>query len=210
MVNDNRYCTTTRENNDAADRYRTFSWLFLFWKHSEQFYMAGYSLVDWICRGYRLATDSGRWRTAGTLFGQVLILRGIPWIILQIFLFISWGRWVFAGWYGWLGVSGGMVTGAFWNRNGLAGIGQVLGFCFPQMLVYSVAYFGLLLLLVAWQKLRKERRNAVVMHRNRNGKTLAVFVFLLLCNTGIYTMGIWLELVVNPWVATFSMQLPIK
>ena len=184
MVNDNRYCTTTRENNDAADRYRTFSWLFLFWKHSEQFYMAGYSLVDWICRGYRL--------------------------ILQIFLFISWGRWVFAGWYGWLGVSGGMVTGAFWNRNGLAGIGQVLGFCFPQMLVYSVAYFGLLLLLVAWQKLRKERRNAVVMHRNRNGKTLAVFVFLLLCNTGIYTMGIWLELVVNPWVATFSMQLPIK
>ena len=58
MVNDNRYCTTTRENNDAADRYRTFSWLFLFWKHSEQFYMAGYSLV----------TDSGRWRTAGTLF----------------------------------------------------------------------------------------------------------------------------------------------
>ena len=54
-------------------------------------------------------------------FGQVLILRGIPWIILQIFLFISWGRWVFAGWYGWLGVSGGMVTGAFWNRNGLAG-----------------------------------------------------------------------------------------
>ena len=51
-------------------------------------------------------------------FGQVLILRGIPWIILQIFLFISWGRWVFAGWYGWLGVSGGMVTGAFWNRNG--------------------------------------------------------------------------------------------
>ena len=44
-------------------------------------------------------------------FGQVLILRGIPWIILQIFLFISWGRWVFAGWYGWLGVSGGMVTG---------------------------------------------------------------------------------------------------
>ena len=109
-----------------------------------------------------------------------------------------------------MGVSGGMVTGAFWNRNGLAGIGQVLGFCFPQMLVYSVAYFGLLLLLVAWQKLRKERRNAVVMHRNRNGKTLAVFVFLLLCNTGIYTMGIWLELVVNPWVATFSMQLPIK
>ena len=111
-------------------------------------------------------------------WGQVLILRGIPWIVLQIFLFISWGRWVFAGWYGWLGVSGGMVTGAFWNRNGLAGIGQVLGFCFPQMLVYSVAYFGLLLLLVAWQKLRKERRNAVVMHRNRNGKTLAVFVFL--------------------------------
>ena len=85
-----------------------------------------------------------------------------------------------------------------------------LGFCFSQILVYSVAYFGLLLLLVAWQKLRKERRNAVVMHRNRNGKTLAVFVFLLLCNTGIYTMGIWLELVVNPWVATFSMQLPIK
>lgn len=143
-------------------------------------------------------------------WGQVLILRGIPWIVLQMFLFISWGRWVFAGWYGWLGVSGGMVTGAFWNRNGLAGIGQVLGFCFPQMLVYGVAYFGLLLLLVAWQKLRKERRNAVVMHRNRNGKTLAVFVFLLLCNTGIYTMGIWLELVVNPWVATFSMQLPIK
>ena len=31
-------------------------------------------------------------------FGQVLILRGIPWIILQIFLFISWGRWVFAVW----------------------------------------------------------------------------------------------------------------
>ena len=31
--------------------------------------MAGYSLVDWICRGDRLATDSGRWRTAGTLFG---------------------------------------------------------------------------------------------------------------------------------------------
>ena len=30
--------------------------------------MAGYSLVDWICRGYRLATDSGRWRTAGTFF----------------------------------------------------------------------------------------------------------------------------------------------
>ena len=28
---------------------------------------------------------------------------GIPWIVLQIFLFISWGRWVFAGWYGWLG-----------------------------------------------------------------------------------------------------------
>lgn len=24
--------------------------------------------MDWICRGYRLATDSGRWRTAGTLF----------------------------------------------------------------------------------------------------------------------------------------------
>lgn len=69
MVNDNRYCTTTRENNDAADWYRTFSWLFLFWKHSEQFYMAGYSLVDWICRGDRLATDFGRWRTAGTLLG---------------------------------------------------------------------------------------------------------------------------------------------
>ena len=101
-------------------------------------------------------------------FWHFVILRGIPWIILQIFLFISWGRGVFAGWYGWLGVAGGRVTGAFWNRNGLAGIGQVLGFCFPQMLVYSVAYFGLLLLLVAWQKLRKERRNAVVMHRNRN------------------------------------------
>ena len=153
--------------------------------------------MDWICRGDRLATDSGRWRTEGTLFGAGFNPAGIPWIVLQIFLFISWGRWVFAGWYGWLGVSGGMVTGAFWNRNGLAGIGQVLGFCFPQILVYSVAYFGLLLLLVAWQKLRKERRNAVVMHRNRNGKTLAVFVFLLLCNTGIYTMGIWLELVVN-------------
>ena len=116
---------------------------FFFGKHSEQFYMAGYSLVDWICRGDRLATDFGRWRTAGTLLGAGFNpAGGIPWIVLQIFLFISWGRWVFAGWYGWLGVSGGMVTGAFWNRNGLAGIGQVLGFCFPQMLVYSVAYFG--------------------------------------------------------------------
>lgn len=210
MVNDNRYCTTTRENNDAADRYRTFSWLFLFWKHSEQFYMAGYSLVDWICRGDRLATDSGRWRTAGTLFVAGFNPAGDSLDCTADFPLHILGTvgvrslvWMAGGvrWYGDRCILEQKRTGRYRTGSGI---------CFPQMLVYSVAYFGLLLLLVAWQKLRKERRNAVVMHRNRNGKTLAVFVFLLLCNTGIYTMGIWLELVVNPWVATFSMQLPIK
>ena len=48
----------------------TFSWFVSFFGSIlSNFYMAGYSLVDWICRGDRLATDSGRWRTEGTLFG---------------------------------------------------------------------------------------------------------------------------------------------
>ena len=158
-----------------------------------------------------MATDSGRWRTEGTLFGAGFNPAGDSLDCTADFPLHF------------LGTVG--VRRLVWMAGGVRRYGDrcILGtetdwqvsdrfwdFVFPQILVYSVAYFGLLLLLVAWQKLRKERRNAVVMHRNRNGKTLAVFVFLLLCNTGIYTMGIWLELVVNPWVATFSMQLPIK
>lgn len=133
-------------------------------------------------------------------FWQVLILRGLPWILLQIFLFFSWGRWILAGWYGWLGLSVGLVVGAFSDRSGLAGVGQVLGFGFPQIFVYGVAYFGLLILLTVWQKLWRERRRASVMQTSWNKKTLAVFWLLLICNTGIYLAGIWLELVVNPWL----------
>ena len=67
-----------------------------------------------------------------------------------------------------------------WGINGLMGLkGPV------RTLSYFPSCLLLGLLLVAWQKLRKERRNAVVMHRNRNGKTLAVFARLLFSSSPI-------------------------
>ena len=79
------YCTTTRENKtNAADRYRTFLGCFFLecilsnfiWQDTA-WWIGSAGETDW---QQILADGEQRER----FWGQVLILRGIPWIVLQI------------------------------------------------------------------------------------------------------------------------------
>lgn len=141
-----------------------------------------------------------------SMWKQLLLLRGVPWLFLQSTLFFSWGYRCFCGWYVWLGLSGGMLLGTFAGRGGWSGIGQMMLYGFPQMFFYGIAYMGLLIELAAWKEMWRRRKRAKTLHLETDRREAARFVVLLLCNIGLYLTGMWMELTVNPWMLTHQMQ----
>lgn len=170
-------------------------------------FMANFSLHDealWI--GFlhenqvRQFAGAGDVEPAKVLLKNILLQRGLPWVILMIALCFRYGRVVCVIWFGWLGLSGGFVFAALLGRYGFSGIWQMGILGFPQVVAYVVAYIFLLFLMEAGKRVRQEQKNARLLKNKPDHKIQALLVILFLLDTGIYGAGIWLEYWVNPWI----------
>ena len=130
---------------------------------------------------------------------QVLPVRLIPWALLLVIWNFSRGNLFLNLWIGWFGLSGGFVFASCLCRYGFSGIFYMLLSGFPQILLYLAAYILLVLLWDARRNMRWNRRNQIPGNVGNQRETV-LFLLLVLLDSGIYVLGIWLECSVNPWI----------
>ena len=145
-----------------------------------------------------LANSGQNWQE---IMWQILPVRMIPWVLLLVIWNFSWGNLFLNLWVGWLGLSGGFVFASYLCRYGFFGIFYMLVSGFPQILLYLAAYVLLVLLWDARRNMHWNKRNqipgSVGMGSHRE---TVLFLLLVLLDSGIYVLGIWLECSVNPWI----------
>lgn len=145
-----------------------------------------------------LANSGQNWQE---IMWQVLPVRMIPWVLLLVIWNFSWGKLFFDFWVGWLGLSGGFVFASCLCRYGFSGIFYMLLSGFPQILLYLVAYVLLVLLWDARRNMHWNRRNQIPGGVGTGShRETVIFLLLVLLDSGIYVLGIWLECSVNPWI----------
>ena len=145
-----------------------------------------------------LANAGKKWQE---IMWQILPVRIIPWGLFLIIWNFSRGNLFLDFWIGWLGLSGGFVFVSCLCRYGFPGIFYMLVSGFPQILLYLAAYILLVLLWDARRNMRWNKRNQIPGSvRIGNHTERGLFILLVLLDSGIYVLGIWLECSVNPWM----------
>lgn len=130
---------------------------------------------------------------------QIFPVRFIPWCLILVIWNFSYGNLLFDFWVGWLGFSGGFVFASCLCRYGFSGIFYMFISGFPQIFLYLTAYILLVLLWDVRRDIRWSRKNQISVTAGSRRERL-LFLSIVLIATGIYTFGIWLECVVNPWM----------
>ncbi|WP_296116268.1 hypothetical protein [uncultured Eubacterium sp.] len=130
---------------------------------------------------------------------QILPVRLIPWGMLLVIWNFSQGKLFLNFWIGWIGFSVGFVFASCLCRYGFFGVFYMMLSGFPQILLYLTAYILLVLLWDERRNMRWNKKNQI-SGRVGNQRKMVLFLLLVLLDSGIYVLGIWLECSVNPWI----------
>ena len=130
-------------------------------------------------------------------FAFALRYRLIPWILLMVLGYFSWGGAVCTAWIGWIGVSGGFLFASMIQRHGAKGILLMGGMGLPQYVLYAAAYIIFIHLVWAFHREKKMRRAELLLSGNKKKYVWIYFLFVILVS-GVFILGIMTEYYVNP------------